>query len=261
MDIPEGLHTRDTDPRMGAIPLRREDALRREGFDTASPGTPESAWHACLSRAPFWSPRQGPLVIVAPHPDDETLGCGGLIHAWVRRGLAVTVLSVTDGEKSHPECCDLAALRRRELDAALHVLGGDAVSVRRLGLPDGGVGEHAGRLQSALAALLQAKATLLAPYERDGHGDHDAAGRVCVEAARAHGVSIARYPVWAWHQSRPGALAGARWGRFELDPGARLAKQRAMRCFASQLCAEARPAVLPDHVVRYFTRPYEAFLL
>lgn len=42
------------------------------------------------------------LVIVAPHPDDETLGCGLLIAAAVRAGVRVAVIALTDGQASHP---------------------------------------------------------------------------------------------------------------------------------------------------------------
>ena len=42
------------------------------------------------------------VCIFAPHPDDEILGCGGLLQALVAQGNQVLIVSVTHGEKSHP---------------------------------------------------------------------------------------------------------------------------------------------------------------
>ena len=70
----------------------------------------------------------------------------------------------------------------------------------------------------------------------------------------------ARYPIWAWHHSSPGALRHAELVRFELSAEAQLAKSRAIRCFASQLETTSAHAVMPAHVLGYFSRPYEAFL-
>ncbi len=238
-----------------------KDIAPKKGFDTARPGTAEEIWSSLLERQPRWLPRSGPLLVVAPHPDDETLACGGLIHHSICAGRAVTVLSVTDGEAAHAHWRGLAAVRRRELQRALRELGGGAVTVRRLGVPDGRVARFRGRLRRAVAALLQPRATLLAPYEHDGHCDHDAAGAVCAQVAKSSGVDFARYCVWTWQHAVPRELGDVRWGRFELDPPARLAKQRALRCFESQRGLGGRAAIVPEHVLRYFARPYEAYLL
>ncbi|MFQ3611471.1 MAG: PIG-L family deacetylase, partial [Fimbriimonadales bacterium] len=50
-----------------------------------------------------WQPMPTPtanqrLLIIAPHPDDEVLGCGGLIAEAVRQGSAVRVVAITAGD-------------------------------------------------------------------------------------------------------------------------------------------------------------------
>ncbi len=80
------------------------------------------------------------LLVVVPHPDDETLGCGGLIALARQAGIAVNVVLVTDGGASHPHSVKwprgrLASQRLTEFREALHVLGVDAEAVA-LGLPD-----------------------------------------------------------------------------------------------------------------------------
>jgi LmbE family N-acetylglucosaminyl deacetylase len=198
--------------------------------------------------------------VVSPHPDDEIFGAGGLIRTWCRLGYPVTVVSVTDGEAAYPDWLGLNHIRRRELVEALRLLCDVPVGAVRLGLPDGRVREHAGTLFAALSRLLSNEPTLIAPYEWDGHPDHDVTGAVCCELARLHGLPIARYPIWTWHHGDPDVLAGERIGRFMLSPAARRAKAAAMQAFASQLRPPARQPIVPGHVLPYFMRGFEAFL-
>jgi len=230
-------------------------------FDPADAGIPESSWLTLLNGRPQWSPADGPLVVLSPHPDDEVLGAGGLIHSWAAAGRPVTIVSVTDGEAAFPKWRGLDLVRREELKGALRKLCLTHVCVVRVGLPDGKVGHHGNKLRNALLALLEPGVTLIAPYERDGHPDHDAVGEVCCDLKRSHGISIARYPVWAWHHTDPALLAGARWGRFPLSFEARRAKARALQCFVSQLQPPQAAPIMPRHVLAHFERPYEAFLL
>jgi LmbE family N-acetylglucosaminyl deacetylase len=224
-------------------------------------GTPEEEWLGELSTWPVWRPAEGPLVVVAPHPDDEVLAAGGLIHSWAAAGHPVTIVSVTDGEAAFPDWQGLALVRREELKDALRKLCPTHVSVVRIGLPDGKVAQHVTRLRNVLLTVLASGATVLAPYERDGHPDHDAVGAVCCGLAQSHGIPLARYPVWTWHHSQPAALKGMRGARFLLSLEARRAKSRAVHCFASQLQPPRADPIVPRHVLSHFERPYEAFLL
>jgi LmbE family N-acetylglucosaminyl deacetylase len=231
-----------------------------DAFDTATPGTPECLWAAL--EPPMWSPPAGPLVVVAPHPDDETLGAGGLIHTWAaRHGLPVVIASVTDGEAACPEVPNLAAIRRGELEAALGDLASTGIDLVRLQLPDGSVRHHEQELAAALSDITPDRATIIAPFEHDGHPDHDAVGRVAREVAGCRGAVFAQYPIWAWHRMTPAIFASRALGRFMLSPAARGAKQNAIRRFRSQVSDRPGGAIVPAHVLDYFTRPYEVFVL
>jgi len=74
-------------------------------------------------------------------------------------------------------------------------------------------------------------------------------------------MTVARYPIWAWHQTTPAMLHQYPWGRFALSDAAQAAKTRAVRCFQSQLQARVGAAVLPRHLLRYFEGSEEAFIL
>lgn len=229
-------------------------------FDPAAPGTAERRWRELLRGAPRWAPTDGPLVVVAPHPDDETLGAGGLIAARAAEGAPVTVISVTDGEAAPVRIPELAAVRRRELGEALDLLGGGRVAIRRLGLPDGEVTAHATVLADAIDAATPDAATVVAPIEGDGHPDHDAVARAARRVAGRRRLALARYPIWAWHHARPSAFAGARLRRFVLSRRQRLAKRRAVERHRSQLAPPDDAPVVPRHVLPYFLRPFEVFL-
>ncbi|MEG2805447.1 PIG-L family deacetylase, partial [Stenotrophomonas sp.] len=155
------------------------------------------------------------LVVVSPHPDDEVLGCGGLMQAAAASDIAVHVVSVTDGEACYPDqplwpAARLRAARRHELANAMRTLGLDATHVTPLGLPDGSVARHEAELAAHLATQLRPGDLLLAPWVGDAHPDHEATGRAARAAARGCDVRAMEYPVWAWHWLDPHA-AEAPW--------------------------------------------------
>jgi LmbE family N-acetylglucosaminyl deacetylase len=229
-------------------------ALNRSGFDTRSAGTNDQAWRSLLVSSPLLHESLGSTLIVAPHPDDETFAAAGL-----QQHFDAEIVVVTDGEAARPEDANLAARRRREVRSALLCLGQRAAAPTFLGLPDGHVSAREQQLERLLAARLAGISTLIAPYEFDGHPDHDAVGRVCLRLARRHGVRLLRYFIWAWHRLVPADFRAPQFVRLALTDSERRRKQRAMQCFHSQLDGGV-DAIVPPHVLIYFSRPYEAFL-
>ena len=221
----------------------------------------EQAWMSQLAGAQGWQPTPGPLLVVSPHPADEVLGAGGLIHSWAEAGHAVTVLSVTDGEAAYPGWRGLGDIRRQELTAALRQLATKHVSLMRLAIPDGRVQEYQNKLRNFLLSVAHPGITMIAPYERDGHPDYDSIGSVCCEIARITATPLARYPVWRWHHGEPAALQTESWGKFPLGINARHSKAHAVQSFASQLRPPRYRAAVNADDLRCFERPFEAFVL
>jgi LmbE family N-acetylglucosaminyl deacetylase len=231
------------------------------GFDTSAPGMPVAQWADWASQAPAWIPPPAHIVVVAPHPDDETLGAGGLIFTCAQAAARVTVVCVTDGEAACPEVPALDHVRRRELVSAMRELELAPADIFRLGLPDGGLCACEVELQQSLARCIPDGAVVVAPFEFDGHPDHEAVARACRNAARERGFTLVRYPIWAWHRGSAELFRERNGVRFVLSERARAAKRRAVAQFRSQL--EERPggAIVPAHVLAYFDQPYEVFLL
>lgn len=200
------------------------------------------------------------LVVVAPHPDDETLGLGGTIAELIARGIDVLVVSVSDGGAAYPDISrfDQLALektRRTELDRAAAILG--VRRLVRLGLPDGQISAHEQQLADQLAVILAAEppgSWCAATWEGDGHPDHEAVGRAAAQAVTHTAATLVEYPVWMWHWASPGDV-DVPWERAASVPLDRLAlgrKQNAAQCFRSQFDSpeiDALP-VLPPFVLR-----------
>jgi LmbE family N-acetylglucosaminyl deacetylase len=234
-------------------------------------GTGEATWLTwpALTEAPAFplAPHQH-LVVLAPHPDDETLAAGGLMRQFASRGGVIDLVAVTDGDASHPRLPDregLRARRRRERGEALRCLGVDPV-VHELALPDGEVGNHERHLVARLRDLLDPSSLCLSPWRHDGHPDHDAVGRAAVEAARRSGARLVEYPVWAWHWASPGrGLPPLQLRRLALSAGDLAAKRRAIGRFTSQTRplagSPADPVVLPPAILARFHRPFETYLV
>ena len=119
----------------------------------------------------------------------------------------------------------------------------------RLRLPDSGLAAREEELTAALAPLVAGFDLCLAPWDRDLHPDHEAAGRA---ARRAVSGSVYYYPVWMWHWAFPAdpRVPWERALRIPLPPRAASRKRAAIRCFASQMTRPGpwpRPGAVPWH--------------
>ena len=126
-------------------------------------------------------------VIVAPHPDDEVIGCGGLIQALVERGTPPHIIILTGGEGSHRGCCDIFAEelitgRHNLTIKAAETMGLPLSHIHCLQYPDGGVAlEHPET--ERLAALLQELKpdAIFVPHHGEGWSDHVQAATIVAQ--------------------------------------------------------------------------------
>lgn len=195
------------------------------------------------------------VLVVAPHPDDETLATGGLLQLAVEVGAAVRVVFVTDGDRNPwaqraferrlrigPEDrMRFAALRRRETISALGTLGVPADAAEFLGLPDQGTtdlllrADH--RISDMLAeAVLGWRPTVLAvPDTHDLHPDHNAAAvlmRLCCSSrSDADAPRVLSYVVHRARRSQPLACQL----ELSLSEACRQRKLAAILCHRSQM--------------------------
>ncbi|EGG77172.1 LmbE family protein [Gluconacetobacter sp. SXCC-1] len=217
----------------------------------------------------------GTAMILAPHPDDESLGCGGLIAACCAAGRPPLVVVMTDGVASHPHSSDWPATRLRmqrqgETLRAVACLGLAAQRVVFLNLPDTAV-PHEGRLFTRVVTTLAGLArrhgcaTVLAPWWADPHCDHEATWKTGVALCQQGGFALWAYPVWGWllapdREMDEGAPHGVR-----LDITAcRAAKAQAVRMHESQygglITDDPTGFTLPETLLDALITDFEVFV-
>lgn len=192
------------------------------------------------------------VLVVAPHPDDDVIGCGGTLYDLARAGIQPTVLYVTDGSASHPNslrfpASRLASLREREARAALRELG-ISTSPTFLRMPDGTLSTLertrrawvVERIQYLLVSL--EIDTVFGPWPHDPHPDHVATARAIRIALRSMERPPRSLHYAVWTAVRGGdkrlRMLGAQ-NAFEvvLHAEALDAKRRALLCHQSQTSA------------------------
>jgi LmbE family N-acetylglucosaminyl deacetylase len=205
-------------------------------------------------------------LILAPHPDDESLGCGGLIAAACAAGLPPVVVILTDGAASHPGSrshppARLAAVRRAEALAALGILGLPGQNCCFGRAPDGGLAADGGMTGWLTGIAARGDCGMvIGPWAGDPHCDHQAGAALAARVAAQAGVALLSYPVWGWLREDEVAVQGWR-----LDIAHWLAaKRRAIAAHASQYGGVIRDAPegfsLPDSLLAITALPYEVYL-
>jgi LmbE family N-acetylglucosaminyl deacetylase len=149
----------------------------------------------------------GGLVVVAPHPDDESLACGGLIAEACAQGRSVRVVFVSDGTGSHPNSkkypeSRLRDLREREALEAIFELGLNPVDAVFLRFRDRFVRGEGPLAEESIAIILDCirqvgAEALFVTWRYDPHCDHQASYSLARSAQRnLSGVRLFEYTVW-----------------------------------------------------------------
>lgn len=212
-------------------------------------------------------PRQTRLMVLAPHPDDETLGCGTLLQRAVRAGAAIKVLYATDGDNNpwpqrvvdrkwrlgERDRQRWGRFRRGEARAALRVLGVPAEAASFLGFPDQGLTrlvKSGGVLASSVRrAIIDWEPNLLIPPSiSDAHPDHSALGalaQLIYDSLIEQGADLTgRSYVVHGNRAALGPVAVLEQSRSECQ-----IKQAAIACHKTQLLLSSR------RFLAYATRP------
>lgn len=199
------------------------------------------------------------VLVVAPHPDDEVLGCAGLVQRLLSTGRQADVVILSGGGRSHAGCCgiDEASLveNRRQLSRrAAGIIGLPTERLHFLDYPDGGIAfdnAETGRFRQLMAALKPD--SVFVPHRGEGWSDHLAAGEIVrrlTEEEKAS-VRVFEYCVWFWyynswnidwHQARV----------LKMSPEENRKKQQAIDAYVTPLAPCGRPwsGVLPRVFVK-----------
>ncbi|GMM92280.1 PIG-L deacetylase family protein [Qipengyuania sp. MTN3-11] len=210
----------------------------------------------------------GRLLVVAPHPDDETLGCGMALAAASAGGRQVAILLLTDGEGSHPKsrAFDTArrvAMRAHEFDTALATLVPERPTpVVRAHLPDGQTSDKSAA--QVCNRLLEHRCiahadTIWTTWVHDPHCDHRTAAILARMLSDRSGAALWSFAVWGRFGDCPvpeniGLFFDSRFYR---------AKRDAMDAYASQMTdlIDDDPAgfTMPPALFEHFASHPEVF--
>ena len=124
------------------------------------------------------------VLILAPHPDDEALGCGGAIALYSSKGAEVHLIVVSSGENILMKFAgdiDIAKARERETLEASKVLG--IKNVYFLRFPDGQLLLHNDKIRENLQTLISdiQPDIIFAPSPLDYHDDHRTLSQIAIK--------------------------------------------------------------------------------
>ena len=241
-------------------------------------GTSQEAWknwsglHELprFDMAKSFAPHQR-VCIFAPHPDDEILGCGGLLQQLAENGNSIVLIHVTNGTQSHPNSQvysqeKLNIIRPQESSKALEVLGiAHQVTTIALNLIDGSVFTQQDQFHQKLSTIIQPDDILITTFIHDGHPDHEATGQVVASFAKQHHLACYQVLIWAWHWAKP-ADSRIPWHcamRVDLTAEQLQRKIEAITCFESQVTADdstGNPPILSAQTIARISQPWEVYL-
>lgn len=218
-----------------------------------------------------------PTIVFAPHQDDETLGCGGLIALKRKQGVPVWVVFMTDGQGCYPDFVPIspeecAKIRKQEALEALKIIGVDKSHTFFLEHRDSSLIDLQGQQRQAALQEIQELLIKLEPQEvyvphhKDGHSDHILTHDLVREAVRnlSMQADFWQYPVWSlWHMDGFDDLAANNFKDFCCLSVKPVQKQKsaALKQYRSQYQPVANQyKVLPFGYMSFFTSPYEIFV-
>lgn len=199
----------------------------------------------------------GEVLILAPHPDDEVFGCGGLIARLVGEGRAPHVAILTGGGRAHRGCCDISevdiiAARRKLTREAIKSFGLPESNLHEFDYNDGGVrDDHMFEKESlkTLIANIQPD-IILVPHHGEGWPDHLAVRQIGLDMASAN-TEVWEYCVWMWYyMQRHFDWHSAR--QLKMSPAEHAAKLKAISIYQSAIapCGNPWVGVLPNLFVK-----------
>ena len=227
---------------------------------TIVPLTPETHWLESLRQIPNWDAPMAPTIVLAPHPDDETLGAGGLIARLRSQGIPVTIVAVTDGENAYVDAPTLGATRVAEQTEALARLGVPSEMIHRFQLPDCKVAEYEEELVGRLLPLFSKGMHVVAPWTQDFHPDHEAVGRAARRAAQSVNLHLTYYLFWTWHRGKASHLQGLDHVKFPLTQAEIERKLYALDAHVSQFEHANEEPILNSDLLAPARRSFEVYI-
>jgi N-acetylglucosamine malate deacetylase 1 len=138
------------------------------------------------------------ILVLAPHPDDETLGCGGTIALYAGMGKEVCAAIISKGDAVNVKAEDIADLRRKEAYRAAEIL--QIRQVVFMDFPDTALNTHYDEVKQGIRDLMQTfkPDIVFAPSPMDLHEDHLVVSRIAMSLLKELGsFKVAFYEIYS----------------------------------------------------------------
>jgi len=223
-------------------------------------------WLRFKSKSVRYIQPKGKVLIVAPHPDDEVLGCGGLIARLVKGGNPPNVVILTGGEGSHHRCCDtpkkeIVETRRVLTKKALAILGVSNENIHELDYPDGNISMDDPQTNCLERLIEELKPqAVFVPHYGEGWSDHIKAGEI-VKKIVPQGTQVFEYCVWMWYYNVWRALDWRNAFKLEMTHDEHSAKCHAVDEYVvpQAPCGNPWSGVLPGLLIKAAKCPREIY--
>jgi LmbE family N-acetylglucosaminyl deacetylase len=220
------------------------------------------------------------VIVFAPHPDDETFGCGGTIAKKIAEGYEVLIVVMTDGRyaflkmlniDTDPTPEELKEIRKEEAKRAAKILGVSEENLIFLDFEDGKLQDNVDEAERKVIEILKIHrpVEVYFPYKSDVHPDHRATRRIVKDACAKSGLSTICYQYSTFHKyMRLGpiidrALGILRHNIIRVDVSMFLSRKKAaIKEFKSELAIISRAQKYPlikDKDVKKILRSKELF--
>jgi LmbE family N-acetylglucosaminyl deacetylase len=219
----------------------------------------ENEWLEFFKNLSLYTPLYYKTVVLAPHPDDETLGVGGLIADLRLKKIDVKIIAVTDGEQAYSDIKNLRNVRKREQIQALGKLGVSADHIIRVRLKDSSVSLFEDQLEQFVLPLIDHQTHLIAPWVGDFHPDHEAVGRVATKISQSTGAFLSYYFFWTWHHASISTVKNLPLTLYPLESNTFNLKQNALNCYVSQLTHPKGEPILASNLLAPAKRRFEVY--
>ncbi len=146
------------------------------------------------------------VLIVAPHPDDEVIGCAGLIQQCLDNKQSINVVILTGGSESHAKCCNIdknviVENRRNLSKEAAKILGLPLKNLHFLNYQDGSIAfenDGTNKLKELIASVHPN--LIFIPHKGEGWSDHIEAGNIVRKLITDRPeIRLYEYCVWFWY--------------------------------------------------------------
>ena len=193
------------------------------------------------------------IVIIAPHPDDEVIGCSGLIQQALLQGKQLYICVLTGGESSHKSCCHISEdelkKQRTALTKSINLkLGVSSDHLFLLNFPDGNIDKDHKEFHSLKTLIQQLNPdAIYIPHQKgEGWSDHVEAGNIIREITKGSSIALYEYCVWFWYYN----VWSLDWGKgqiLRMTPKEHQNKLQAIHDYITPLapCGKPYSGILP----------------